>query len=62
MVNDLAEYCYNLEITDWHNINKLIDYIKSEFGMIDFIIGNPPYGERGTGSLDLHYEITDILC
>jgi hypothetical protein len=45
------------------NKNAWKDFIKELANMpkFDVIIGNPPYGQRGMGSLDLHYEIAAEL-
>ena len=41
----------------------LIEILNGEGIMpkFDIIIGNPPYGQHGMGSLDLHYEIAESL-
>lgn len=45
------------------NKNAWKDFIKEIAGMpkFDVIIGNPPYGQHGMGSLNLHYEIAESL-
>ena len=45
------------------NKNAWKDFTKelSNMPKFDFIIGNPPYGQHGMGSLDLHYEIAESL-
>lgn len=44
-------------IEDWKNIGELL----KDMPKFDVIIGNPPYGQHGMGSLDLHYEIAESL-
>ena len=41
----------------------LVEILNEEENMpkFDFIIGNPPYGQHGMGSLDFHYEIAESL-
>lgn len=41
----------------------LVEILNKEENMpkFDIIIGNPPYGQHGMGSLDLHYEIAESL-
>lgn len=45
------------------NKNAWKDFIKelSSMPKFDYIIGNPPYGQHGMGSLNLHYEIAESL-
>ena len=45
------------------NKNAWKDFIKEIASMpkFDVIIGNPPYGQHGMGSLNLHYEIAESL-
>ncbi len=45
------------------NKNAWKDFIKELTNMpkFDVVIGNPPYGQCGMGSLDLHYEIAESL-
>ena len=45
------------------NKNAWKDFIKELASMpkFDVIIGNPPYGQHGMGSLNLHYEIAESL-
>lgn len=44
-------------IEDWNSIGEIVKNMPK----FDFIIGNPPYGQHGMGSLDLHYEIAESL-
>lgn len=44
-------------IEDWKNIGELL----KDMPKFDVVIGNPPYGESGMGSHNLHFEIAESL-
>lgn len=58
--------CFNDQINiltykvDNSNIMEKIEELKN-MPKFDVIIANPPYGEHGTGDLQLHYTITSML-
>lgn len=62
----ISDYDYECQKRFWKNsydyIFKQKDFYKwIENKNFDFIIGNPPYGQHGLGSLDLHLEIAEFL-